>query len=49
LEQRRMDDISSFLGGKLSKSEVTRTLGVSYTSVKKWWRAYATLGRRLAP
>jgi putative transposase len=40
LEQRRRDAIRLILGGKLSKSEVASTLGVSYTSVKSWWKAY---------
>jgi transposase len=40
LEQRRRDAIRLILGGKLSKREVASTLGVSYTSVKNWWKAY---------
>ena len=47
MEQRRMDAIRLLLGGKLSKSEVARTLGVSYTSVKNWWRAYADSGMEM--
>ncbi len=47
LEQRRRDAVRLILGGKLSKSEVASTLGVSYTSVKNWWRAYVDGGRKM--
>jgi transposase len=47
LEQRRRDAIKLLLSGKLSKSEVASTLGVSYTSVKNWWRAYADGGMKM--
>jgi putative transposase len=48
LEQRRRDAVKLILGGKLSKSEVASTLGVSYTSVKNWWKAYVDGGRKMA-
>lgn len=47
LEQRRRDAIRFLLGGKLSKSEVASTLGVSDTSVKNWWRAYVDAGMKM--
>ena len=47
LEQRRKDAIALLEKSDLSKSEVARTLGVSYTSVKKWWRAYADAGKEM--
>ncbi len=47
LEQRRRDAIKLLLSGKLSKNEVASTLGVSYTSVKNWWRAYADAGMKM--
>ena len=47
LEQRRRDAIKLILSGKLSKSEVASILGVSYTSVKNWWRAYADGGMEI--
>jgi transposase len=47
LEQRRRDAIDLVLSGKLSKSEVASTLGVSYTSVKNWWKAYADGGMQM--
>jgi transposase len=47
LEQRRRDAIRLLLSGRLSKSEVASTLGVSYTSVKNWWRAYVSGGMKM--
>lgn len=47
LEQKRKDAIALLEKTNLSKSEVAKTLGVSYTSVKKWWRAYVSGGRSL--
>ncbi|MGH9919623.1 MAG: winged helix-turn-helix domain-containing protein [Nitrososphaerales archaeon] len=47
LEQRRKDAIRLLLGGKLSKSEVASTLGVSVTAVKNWWKAYVDRGRKM--
>jgi transposase len=47
LEQRRGDAIRLILGGKLSKSEVASTLGVSRTSVKNWWKAYVDGGMKM--
>jgi len=47
LEQRRRDAIALLEKSDMSKSEVARALGVSYASVKKWWRAYADGGRKL--
>ncbi len=47
LEQRRRDAIRLLLSGKLSKSEAASTLGVSYTSLKNWWRAYVDAGMKM--
>jgi putative transposase len=47
LEQRRSDAIKLLLGTKLSKREVASTLGVSYTSVKNWWKAYVDGGMKM--
>jgi len=47
LEQRRKDAIALLEKSDMSKSEVARALGVSYASMKKWWRAYVDGGRKL--
>jgi transposase len=47
LEQRRRDAIKLILSGKLSKREVASILGVSYTSVKNWWKTYADGGMEI--
>jgi transposase len=48
LEQRRKDAIALLEKSDLSKSEVARTLGVSYTSVKNWWKAYTDSGMEMS-
>jgi transposase len=47
LEQRRRDAINILNSSRLSKSEVASTLGVSYTSVKNWWKAYVDGGMKM--